>query len=313
MQRLQQNRHALGSQAILTIVVPDDFSSDETFTNLWKQVESFEQRFSRFLPDSELTKFNHAAGRTVPLSREFLALLRTAKALAEDTNGLYNPLILPALNKAGYKGSWPNPAAFDEKLDYADRHLAPVAQIEIAETTGRIPVHTAVDFGGIGKGYLLDRLADWLEGQQVTNYWLSLGGDIVCNGYDVTGDAWHVGVQHATHESELVGELSNEGKRLAIATSGTTKRRGEQQGKPWHHLIDPRTGEPAQTDIVTATITAPRGVAADVFAKCIVILGSQAAPSFIEELNIPQVLIQIEADQDIIIVKQLGVTENASL
>ncbi|HSX07696.1 MAG TPA: FAD:protein FMN transferase [Candidatus Saccharimonadales bacterium] len=291
MERLQETRHALGSNAVITLVVQDNADAAPVFAALWRTITEFEQRFSRFLPQSELSQFNAGAGSWTPASEPFREMLTTCQRLSRETAGLYNPFILPDLQRAGYVGSWPNPQAGTTAQDYRERRAsAASAQIKIRGDSAKIPAGTALDFGGIGKGYLLDLLAAQLKKLQYGNYWLSLGGDIICSGNDLHGKPWAVGIQHASKASETIGSISNKGgQRLAIATSGVTKRKGAN----WHHIIDPRTGEPASTDLLTATLACSDATHADVYAKCLVILGSQGAAQFCKSHHITTAYLQI--------------------
>ncbi len=291
MPRYQQSKHALGSEVMLTLVVPGKAQAETAFVRLWAMIDAFENRFSRFREDSELAAFNARAGAPTKVSVPFHDLLSTARKMAMLTDGLYNPLILPALQRAGYKGSWPNAGGVTDALNYENRNLASAEDIVITRTAAAIPGDTALDFGGIGKGYLLDQLANVLHGLGIDNYWLSLGGDILCNGLDETNESWNIVIQDAHNSKASAGSICNRGRRLAVATSGITKRKGPG----WHHIIDPRTGRSADTDILTATVCSKSATEADVFAKCLVILGNVDSPQFMSQHNLTNVLIQTDA------------------
>ncbi len=293
MKRLQQQQKALGSDVILTLVLDDSVDDGSLFARLWQQIADFEQQFSRFRADSELSLFNQQAGTKVHLSESFLALLRTCQQMSLATNGLFNPLVLPALQQAGYVGSWPKPSQANPELNYSDRQQQPSTSLEIGSGWARILPDSAIEFGGIGKGYLLDQLGETLAVQSVGNYWLSLGGDILCNGYDLDGAAWTVGVQSASPGQAPAGTITNIGRaKLGIATSGITKRQGHHEGKAWHHIIDPRTGKPAATDVLTATIVTATAASADILAKCVVIAGSKEASAILKTNPVRQAFIQ---------------------
>jgi thiamine biosynthesis lipoprotein len=294
MQRLQQTRHALGSTAYLTVVLDDHVHSETIFDTLWQQIDTFEQRFSRFLPDSELSECNRTAGIQHSISPEFRDLLVTTQVMAERSDGLYSPFILPALQRAGYKGSWPQPHIRDEALNYEDRvAVVDWHEMTIGDTWVRIPKNTALDFGGIGKGYLLDQLDETLRTLDVIGYWLSLGGDILCSGHDLAGEFWKIGIQHARQETDTVASVTNHGQKLAVATSGTTKRQGVSDNGTWHHIIDPRTGQPAKTNVLTATVSADTATSTDVAAKCLVIAGSGSAEATLKTMDEQNALLQI--------------------
>lgn len=292
MQRLQQTRHVLGSTGYITLVTSDDIRLDALFAKLWHTVAAFEQRFSRFLSESELTSFNHAAGEWVIVSKAFHDLLVTAHSMAVRTDGLYNPFVLPALQRAGYEGSWPSPEVVDSQTTYKDRVVASIDKLEVRDNEAHIPAQSALDFGGIGKGYLLDQLAEELDSEPLVGYWISLGGDIICSGMDTNHVPWRIGVRHA---DKVVATIENTGKKLAIATSGITKRNGRNKnGELWHHLIDPRTGRSATTNILTATVTAAHATEADIAAKCFVILGTKQATTVALHYPVDRVILEVE-------------------
>lgn len=252
--------------------------------HLWAETISFEHRFSRFNLDSEITKVNKAAGGKIKVSTEFIDLAQESANYQIITNGLYSPFVLPALQKAGYKGSWPNPDKFESSLNFANRkNIERVIELDAKNSMLAIPKDTAIDFGGIGKGYLLITLSKFLDSKQVKSYWLSLGGDIICKGYDIEDQPWQINVNNALGDGKEVTIISNSsGEHMAIATSGITKRKG----RDWHHIINPRTQKSAKTDILTATVVCNNSVDADIFAKCIVILGSQEAKNFIKKFKL---------------------------
>ena len=105
MERLQERRRALGSDAILTVTGDDTASIQMQFALLWRQVDVFESRFSRFIGTSELVHFNQAAGTSFPCSPEFIDILKAAKRWSQATGGVFNPFVLPVLEAAGYDHS----------------------------------------------------------------------------------------------------------------------------------------------------------------------------------------------------------------
>jgi thiamine biosynthesis lipoprotein len=306
MENYQSSFRAIGSDIVLTVVSDDPAQAKVVFDELRAYIEDFEQRFSRFRPSSELSRINATAGQRTEASREFVALLKTAVSLSEATDGLFNPFILPKLQEAGYKGSWPTSHEQGEAPQYQERKVATVDMVLCGADWVRIPAATALDFGGIGKGYLLDRLAA-LVPNELPGYWFSLGGDILMAGRDATDEAWEVGVAHALIEDKQVGSFNNErGWSLAVATSGVTKRRGTNEGKDWHHIIDPRTGEPAETDLLTVTVCCEDPTEADILAKSALILGSKAAWPFLDRHKVRGAILQRMGDNEEVIIIHSG-------
>jgi thiamine biosynthesis lipoprotein len=303
MQRFQQTRQALGSTAYLTVLLADDKEPSAIFEALWHEIDLFEKRFSRFLPDSELTKLNNSAGTSLTVSNEMRQLLLSAIHMAQQTEGLYNPFILPSLQKAGYVGSWPMPQLVNDTPNYQNRALADWKQLVIHEHSAEIPKNTAIDFGGIGKGYLLEQLALLLAKMDIQHYWLSLGGDILCNGYDLETNSWHIGIQNIQNSNKIVATVDSKGEKTAVATSGITKRQGVNKNVHWHHLIDPRTGKSADTDILSATVCSENALTADIAAKCLIIAGSKTAHTTLDHIGEHNALLQVADNADVQIIR----------
>jgi thiamine biosynthesis lipoprotein len=283
-----QTNLALGSEVIFTLTFDksDTDKANELFERLWQTTYQFERRFSRFLPTSELSTFNKAAGLRTPLSLEFAEILTVAKQLSERTNGLFNPFVLPALQRAGYTKSFAEGYADDIHDDHSFKQVVTIDKLEIGDNWASIPYGTALDLGGCGKGYLADILANNMPNDWVKGFWLSVGGDVVGEGLDVDQKPWDVAIYNTgkTHD----WHIPTFGKRFAIATSGTSERKGAG----WHHIIDPVTQKPAKSDIATATICAESGVEADVLASCVIIIGSKKASAFLKKGGVRAALIR---------------------
>ena len=300
LRSLSQSRLALGSDVVLTLVTDAaDADVDKIFVNLWHQVYLFERRFSRFLPMSELTSLNRAGGVKFKVTAEFKDLLICAKSIGLKTNGLYNPFITPALQRAGYVQSAVPGYENDKQIDYTDRLVVGVEKIEIGEDWAQIPYKTALDLGGCGKGYLADELGRFLKKQpKIVGFWLSLGGDILTYGYDENGRRMSVDIQSAVtinYTTDWVIDCS--GDDYAVATSGTFRRSSQVSALAWHHIIDPLTLVSAKTDIKLATVCARTAFEADVLASCAVILGSKKAIPLLKQNGVKAAFLQcIDAD-----------------
>jgi FAD:protein FMN transferase len=291
-----ETKLALGSDVTFVVVCESAAAATRVLQNLWRQTFLFERRFSRFLPMSELSEFNRKAGQKTPVSPEFRELLLAARQLGEQTEGLFNPFVLPALQRAGYTRSFVAQYADDEQEDYSGRQVVRVTALEVGAEWAQIPYGTALDMGGCGKGYLADQLAASLPRDVVRGYWLSLGGDIAAGGHDEQGRPWTVriqGEQGAGHDLSAV--IQGSAAPFAVATSGTGVRRGRKRGRAWHHIIDPRTLTPAKTDVRLATVHANTTLQADVLASCAIILGSAEAPAWLRRQGVLGAVLQVEA------------------
>jgi len=240
------------------------------------RIAEFENHFSRFLPTSELSYLNANPNREITVSPQMIEIMLAARKIWSLTDGLVDPTIGQSLIAAGYDVSF-------ELLNNSDGQPAParvvrrtLRDVKIDEklNTVKIPEGTTLDFGGIGKGYILDQLINYIE-PLTQDYWLSLGGDLVVSGRDGTNQHWPIGVQNPQALDQDIAELKLPSDRWAVATSGITHRRGVKAGVNWHHLINPRTGQPAMNDVLSVTVVAKSALLADAFAKTILFQGSK--------------------------------------
>ena len=217
-------------------------------------------RLTRFNPDSELSRFNRSAGAWTAVSPELEALLRVALSAYDDSGGLVHAGILPALLAAGYTRD----LAAGPTARTADAVLAPPLpeMLEVRDGEARLGAKTAIDLGGLAKGWLADRAVERIGANALAN----LAGDLAAAGdgpgppgAEVAG--WPVGFGGTT-------VLLRDG---GAATSGTTGRRW---GEGLHHLIDPRTGAPATSDLVEVSVLAATATEAEVLAKTALLLGA---------------------------------------
>ena len=273
-----QTDTALGGQVLIGFVSSaDNATVADLFRTLWLAVFQFEKRFSRFLTASELSRFNRRAGTEVPISDEFRDILQQASHLAVVTQGLYNPFVLPALHETGYVASALRQYAANQPDDYSRRSGAPITDLVVKHGHALIPYNTAIDLGGCGKGYLADQLGRILRDAHVEGYWIELSGDVATYGRDAEGHAIHVAIDG----SDFV--IRTPSTPFGIGTSGTKPRPG--QTLKGHHIIDPRTLKPADSDVYYATVCAASAVLADVLASCAIIVGSKQAPQFLQQLG----------------------------
>ncbi len=287
-----QTCEVLGGTAEFRIVTEDSTHVEEAFRDLWTHVFDFEQQFSRFRHESELMKFNEHAGERVEVSSLFRELLCETKHFGEVTRGAFNPFILPGLERAGYTTSMTE--GHSTLATYATRAIVPVSALEVGETWARIPRDTALDLGGIGKGFLADYLARTLA-PCASSFCLSLGGDMSVSGEEPRGP-WTIDVESSIHRDYAIGTYTHpNASSFGIATSGTHR---VKQGRSQAHLIDPRTGMTVETPYRTCTVVARNAVSADVLASCVLIEGVALAQRLFEERLVDAILLQGDSETE---------------
>ncbi len=265
---------ALGSNCVITVstIETDVKFINKLFQQLWLKIFQFEQNFSRFLPDSQLTKFNAMAGIKQPISPEFRELLLACRKYAVMTRGIFNPFILPVLENVGYDHSFLPGFEKDRYEKHSRAQLIDLKSLEIFDHEAFIPKNSAIDLGGLGKGFLADKLANFLLGykDKIMGFWISLGGDIHTYGLEESYKPWKIYIEKDLNDNLAYIE-SIKDQSLSIATSGVNYRRGIKENKNWHHIIDPRTGLSAKTDLLSATVVGHSTIYCDVLASCLII------------------------------------------
>jgi FAD:protein FMN transferase len=254
-----------------------DAESHAPLAEAEEELRRLESLLSRFLPGSELSRLN-AAG-SLDVGPELLELAELALAARERTDGRFDPTVHDALVAAGY----------DRPFDLLDPASRPVdiprarcaGAVAVDRHAGRIVLEPGyrLDLGGIAKGWAADRVVAFLSksGPALVN----AGGDV-----SAAGAAWPVGVE--TPAGTLTLELEAGG----IATSGRDRRVWQRDGEERHHLIDPATGEPATSDVLTVTVAATSGAEAEVLATSLFLAGSlERAAAEADAKAIPAVVV----------------------
>lgn len=256
---------AMGSETHLVVV-----GGDPSLVDVGRaRIAELEQRWSRFLPDSEISRLNAAAGAPLEVSDDTIALVTRAIEGWRFTGGTYDPTVLGAMLRAGYDRTFDEVAASATSV-MNDLFLA-CTDIEVDGNTVTLPAGTGFDPGGIGKGLAADLVATELREAGAEGVCVNMGGDVRVSGLSPAGGGWGVAVQHVHQSAPLAVVTVTEG---AVASSTTLKRRWTVDGERRHHLIDPRTGESADTDLDHVTVVAGSAWAAEVLAKAVLIRGS---------------------------------------
>jgi thiamine biosynthesis lipoprotein len=244
-----------------------------------------EQRFSRFLPESELAQLNRAEA-PITVSAELLALLLRARAHAIDTNGLFEPAVGATMRASGYDRSFAPGALDDDDAPSATPH-ASIAMLDIDEAHRRVarPPHVQIDFGGFLKGRTVDLAAALAPGAVIVD----AGGDAMLRGAPANDAGWTIEIEHPDNPARTLGTIVV--RDQAVATSAANRRHWRRGSQIMHHLIDPRTREPARSDVVQATILAPTAEVADVMAKVAFVLGAEDAMRELDHRGLSGVLV----------------------
>ncbi len=264
---------AMGTEVTVTAPGPEEAVVAARVLGTFEEAE---RRFSRFRDDSELAALNRESGPFVASEPLFRALTR-ARVYVRMTGGIFNPGVGGALVALGYDRSCA-PGALDRASEPSRPREASLLEVtlEPATRTVRCPPHVQLDLGGMIKGATVDAAAVHLPGDGA----IDAGGDAVLRGRGPTGEPWWVDVEDPTDASRTLATLAVTDR--AVATSAANRRRWRAGPRVAHHLIDPRTGASAETDLLQVTVLAPHAEVADVLAKTAFVLGEERGRRFLE-------------------------------
>lgn len=243
--------------------------------------ESWESSLSRFRPGSELNRVNASEGKPVRVSRVFWEVLLLSLRGAADSGGAVTPQVLDALESIGYDRSIElfspggiNTREYEPSVSCLDEII-----LDSVTRTVILPRGLRLDFGGFGKGWAANQAMRRLSkyGPALVN----AGGDIASSGPLSDLSPWPVGIE-APFERGVARQVLAL-RRSGVATSGRDHRRWKSSSGWQHHIIDPRTGRSAVTDIMTATILAPTVIEAELAAKTVFIKGSREGEAWLRQ------------------------------
>ena len=239
----------------------DADDADGAFDAAEAEFERLEQVMSRFRPDSELSQLNESG--VLHASLDLVDVVERALEARERTSGRFDPTVHDAVVAAGYDRTFTEVAAESEEA--AGAAAACGGRVTVDGDRIELEPGYRLDLGGIGKGFAAERVA--LQLALTGPCLVNAGGDIAVRGTPADG-YWPVGIE----DGPTIG-LAGAG----LATSGVDRRRWRRGDRELHHLIDPRSGTPATTDLLRVTAVGRDAVDAEVLAKVLLLDGEQAA------------------------------------
>ena len=272
---------ALGTQCEIQFAAPggdDQAIAFERSAVSW--VSAFEAKYSRFRPDSLVSRINAAAGREwVAVDPEMEALLKLCDTLHFMTQGVLDPTSLPLMRLWDYKAARPEiPAAATLA---ATRALVGWKKVQRAPGKVFLPaVGMALDFGGFGKEYAVDIVAQLALDHGITGALVDFGHDLRAVGTPPGRPAWHIGLEDPRKPGVAAGSIGVSGK--GVASSGDYLRCFVVAGKRYGHIIDPRTGWPVANGCMQATVIAGSCLQAGVLSTTAFVLGVPKGIEFIQ-------------------------------
>jgi thiamine biosynthesis lipoprotein len=250
-----------------------------------RTVARIEGLLSRFLPDSEISRVNGSAGiKSEKVSLETYNVLSKAVELSRCFPGCFDATIGPLVTLWNMgKGSRAQPDESSIKqvlplVNYRDLILDPRGI-----TAGLRNVGQSVDLGGIGKGFAGDKILEVFKRFGISSAYSNLGGNVVTLGAKPDGSPWHIGIQHPRQENGLIGSVSVVNQ--TVVTSGDYQQCfTDSQGKRHHHILDPTTGYPSESGLISVSIVSEKSVTADTLSTILFVAGMEKGLAFLRSL-----------------------------
>lgn len=286
VKKIKNNFRAMGTDISVEIIVDkadmvDSAEKDmQTVKNIFAKNEKI---FSRFLPDSELSKINSNLGREIKVSREMFEVLKLCLEFNEVSWGYFDPRIIGNLEKIGYDRNFREMGEIREIGEISPEGISGRLEDDlILDSEKSIAIFKKrMDTTGIVKGYTVDEAADFLKREGWQNFLIDAGGDMFVQGFNKEGEDWRIGIE-GLEDEKIMLKLHNQG----IATSGISRKKWEAGGKKFHHLINPMDPENFSCDLKTVTVIKEKTVEADGRAKVLFLMGKEKGLEFANSHNL---------------------------
>jgi FAD:protein FMN transferase len=287
--------NALGTQCEIQYVCEDAGVARAFECEAMGWVEAFEMKYSRFRPDSLISRINAAAGLNwVEIDAEMEQFLDLSASLFQLSQGVLDVTALPLMRLWDYRASTPRIPSETEIA--AARRLVGWSKVQRAPGRVYLPeVGMALDFGGWGKEYAVDMVAQIARKRGITHALVDFGHDLFAMGAAPGKPAWHVGLEDPKRPGEACwGSIA--ARDCGVASSGDYIRGFTINGKRYGHIVDPRTGWPVANGCSQVNVIAPACVQAGVLATTVFILGPEKGLRLVQDLMGAEACVRTERE-----------------
>ncbi|OGI16319.1 MAG: hypothetical protein A2Z52_02140 [Candidatus Moranbacteria bacterium RBG_19FT_COMBO_42_6] len=284
---LSDKFRAMGTDVSIDVVLDGNVSEEKAqkaFETARAIFEKYEQIFSRFRKDSELSELNKNIGKTTRISDEMLEVLKLCISHHKASECYFDPRVIEILEQIGYDKDFSSndfnaslrENSFPEKInDKLEKN------IRLSPEKKAVFLERRIDTTGIVKGYAVDKTAEALVQEGLQDFIIDAGGDMYIEGRDAEKKEWRVAIE-GIPENKLMLKLSHTG----IATSGISRKRWQRGDRKFHHLINPKNPETFTQDLKTVTVVDEKTVDADALAKTLFIMGKNRGIEFADKNGI---------------------------
>ena len=259
------------------------------------KITYYEDMFSTTVEGSDIYKLNHADGDFVEVSDDTIKILEDSKKYYELSGGLLDITLGNATSLWDFTGE-NNTLPDDGKIKAAILNIG-CNNIIIDGTKVSLKNGVNIDLGAVAKGYIADRVREYLEQNGVSRAIINLGGNVIVMGSKSKNEDWTVGIRDPFNEEKTLDQNVSVSDK-SVVTSGIYERYFKIGDKVYHHILDPKTGYPCETDIAGITIISDCSEQGDAFSTISLILGSEKAEKFMKDNGVSGII--VKKDKEII-------------
>lgn len=271
--------------------------AEKTAQELKNACEYYEAIFSATEAGSDVSRINEAQGKPVHVSSDTASLLSEALYYAELTNGAFDPTMKVISDLWNIRSEDPQ-IPDEESMLRAGEHVDYHKVLLEDNTVTLLDPDARIDLGGIAKGFIADRLKDYLTEQGITSAIISLGGNILTIGSKPDGTPFVIGLQKPfSRQGDTIAAVSVQDQ--TVVTSGNYERYFEKDGNIYHHIMDPITCAPVVNDLNAVTIVSESSTEADALSTACYVLGTEKSRELLKTLPHTEALF-IDRDNQIL-------------
>ncbi|AGC67783.1 thiamine biosynthesis lipoprotein ApbE [Thermoclostridium stercorarium subsp. stercorarium DSM 8532] len=278
---LKESRFLLDTLVEITIY---NKNSQDVMSELFDKIQAFENKFSKYAEDSEISQINNNAGTYVNVSEDTFELIEQSLYFSEISDGLFDISIGPLVDLWGINQENPR-VPTQREIDLAKEKIG-YRNISLNRENMSVSVAEgmSLDTGAIAKGFITDRLVSVLRERKIESALLNLGGNLYLYGTKPDGSDWTIGIRDPFGlQGDYMATVSL--KDTSIVTSGIYERYFEADGKRYHHILNPKTGYPEDNELASVSIISPSSTMCDGLSTTCFLLGLGKGMELIESLE----------------------------
>ena len=268
-----------------TVVQIEVWGADQEIMEHCRQMcEDYEQMLSATIETSEISRINNAGGEPVEVSDETAGLIEEGIKYGDISDGQFDITIAPATDLWNFTDNeekiLPDPDELAEAVTHIDYHCIKVE----GNTVTLTDPEARIDLGGIAKGYIADRLKEYLKDEGIEHALIDLGGNMLTLGRRYDGNDFRIGIQKPFADTGTAMAVVSVNDK-SVVTSGDYERYFEKDGVIYHHILDPDTGYPVQNDLDQVTIISDQSVDGDALSTTCFAMGLEDGLELIRSLD----------------------------